>query len=398
MTDAGYKWEELSIFDATSFSNKNFFNTFPNGFNEFNKIDIYLNKTKPLLSINKSKTYKDFFYIYLDLNLFDDLKNSSSGLGLQNDWVNLQIGRGKESWGSGENIHLALNDKSSSYDYFKLSSNYGNLRVSYVHGFLEKYKNSINRFINARGIEWTNRSWLILGLSETIIYSGMNRPLDIGYLNPISSHLEVEMNDRLNISGTSSANAVWQVHMDILFKKKSRISINYLYDELVIDPEIEIGKENGRALSARYSFCKSLNNQNLINFFFSYVNVGTPTFRHGEGTNNFVHMNIPLGWNGGSDSESFEIGFNYFDKNRILLEIGFNNIKSGEDNISQRPYEPYRDYLKGKFPSGEVTNSNRIELNLIFKTKLNLDMLFNYQINLENKNAFNYLMGVRLSV
>ena len=44
--------------------------------------------------------------------------------------------------------------------------------------------------------EWTNRSWLIIGLSETIIYSGENRSLDIGYLNPIGSHLEVEMNNR----------------------------------------------------------------------------------------------------------------------------------------------------------------------------------------------------------
>ena len=56
----------------------------------------------------------------------------------KNNWVNLQLGRGREGWGAGSNIHLAMNDKSKPYDYFKLSSNYGNLRVSYIHGFLEK--------------------------------------------------------------------------------------------------------------------------------------------------------------------------------------------------------------------------------------------------------------------
>ena len=38
-------------------------------------------------------------------------------------------------------------------------------------------------------------------------------------------------------------NAVWQIHMDMLLKKRSRISINYLLDELVIDQFIEIEEE-----------------------------------------------------------------------------------------------------------------------------------------------------------
>ena len=30
---------------------------------------------------------------------------------IQNNWVNLQLG-GREGWGAGSNIHLAMNDKS----------------------------------------------------------------------------------------------------------------------------------------------------------------------------------------------------------------------------------------------------------------------------------------------
>ena len=57
---------------------------------------------------------------------------------------------------------------------------------------------------------------LYLLFSETIIYSGNNRSLDIGYLNPISSHLELELNNRLNTYGSSNSNAVWQLHFDFL--------------------------------------------------------------------------------------------------------------------------------------------------------------------------------------
>ena len=206
------------------------------------------------------------------------------------------------------------------------------------------------------------------------------------------------MNNRLNVYGTSSSNAVWQIHMDMLLKKRSRISINYLLDELVIDPTIEIGKENGSALSFRYSFCTVFKNKNLFNITFSYVNVGTPTFRHGQGMNNFVNKNYPLGWYGGSDSENFEIGLNYLDEKKILVGMYFKNLRFGEESIFKRPYEPYKDYIKDKFPSGKVTRVNSMNFNLLFKTKLNLDVMVDYEITLENKKYHAYLIGTGISI
>ena len=60
-----------------------------------------------------------------------------SGIGDENSWAILQIGRGRESWGSGNDIQLALSENSGTYDYFLLASDYGNIRVRYIHGFLE---------------------------------------------------------------------------------------------------------------------------------------------------------------------------------------------------------------------------------------------------------------------
>ena len=52
--------------------------------------------------------------------------------------------------------------------------------------------------IIGRGIEWNNHKNIILSLSELVVYSGINRPIDFAYLNPLSSHLEIELNDRQN--------------------------------------------------------------------------------------------------------------------------------------------------------------------------------------------------------
>ena len=104
-----------------------------------------------------------------------------------------------------------------------MASDYGKVRVRYIYGFLENVETNINRYITARGFEWTNKRSLIIGFSETVIYSGENRSIDIGYLNPISSHLEIELNNRLNIIGDANSNAVWQIHLDYLIKKNFQI-------------------------------------------------------------------------------------------------------------------------------------------------------------------------------
>ena len=105
------------------------------------------------------------------------------------------IRRGRESWGAGSDIQLALNERSNPYDYFSLSSDYGKIRVKYVHGFLEKVFEDQNRYIVARGIEFTNKKSSVIWISEIVIYSGPNRSFDIAHFNPISSHLETEFND-----------------------------------------------------------------------------------------------------------------------------------------------------------------------------------------------------------
>ena len=94
---------------------------------------------------------------------------------------------------------------------------------------IESIDNNVNRYITARGIDYSNRKSFIIGLSETVIYSGPNRPFDFAYLNPISSHLEIELNDRLNVIGSQNSNAVWQIHLNWVAFQNLRVSCNYLF-------------------------------------------------------------------------------------------------------------------------------------------------------------------------
>ena len=41
-----------------------------------------------------------------------------------------------------------------------------------------------------------------------VVYSGENRTIDFSYFNPISTHLEIELNDRQNDLGSDNGNGV----------------------------------------------------------------------------------------------------------------------------------------------------------------------------------------------
>jgi len=307
---------------------------------------------------------------------FNSGETDLSGIGFQNDWLTLQLGRGRESWGSGNEIQLALSENSPAYDYGMLGLDFGRLRAKYIHGFLESTENDINRYITARGIEWTNGKSLVIGLSETVIYSGEDRPLDIGYLNPISTHLEIELNERLNKSGVSNANGVWQISGDWLINQKLRISANYLFDEFVLDKiEFEEGKENGKAYSGRISYTPILTETSLLTTYLSIITIGTPTFRHGNGFNNFVQRNKPLGWQHGSDGQEVKLGLNYFNRTNLMAQFDVGQRKNGEESITSRPYDPYADYLAGRFPSGSVKESLFITSKLQWWWKPNIMVL-----------------------
>lgn len=387
--DNGENWETHTIFGSPRYPNNN----------TVESDSLIINARMGMHTINGAMalfgfghfTYSNHFYGYLYPRIVNDVdafprysgiprdisrkgfssgETDLSGIGFENDWLMIQWGRGREDWGAGSQISLPLNEYSPAYDYGALRLSFNQLRVKYMHGFLESLDTDVNRYITARGIEYTNKNSFLFGLSEIVIYSGVNRPVDLGYLNPMSTHLEIELNERLNSLGTSNANAVWQASLDWMVKEKVRISGNFLFDEFVIDDvEKDAGKEHGLAYSARIATTPIKTESLSLTTFMSHIKVGTPTFRHGTGSNNFVVRQKPLGWIYGSDGRETVVGINLNYQNSILAEVGIGLRESGEESITSAPYLPYEDYLSGPFPSGEVQKESMFNSSVKWKIK-----------------------------
>ena len=333
--------------------------------------------------VNNPNLFERYSGISRDISRygFTSGETDQSGICFENDWLIFQFGRGRQSWGAGNDIQLGLSENSNSYDYGMLDLDFGNLRVRYFNGYLETDSLFINRYITGRGIEWSNEKNFLIGLSEVVIYSGKYRVLDFSYLNPISTHLEIELNDKHNDLGTDSGNGVWQFSMDYLFRSNLRLSFNYLFDEYVLD---KIQKDANKNNEGGYSFkilhsSKVFSKYNLSNIYFSMIKIGTNTFRHEDGNNNFVARGKPLGWNHGSDGRESKFGLNlYNDRISMLVNANFGRRDLGVNSIIENSYSPYTNYFSAPFPSGDFTKILFLQLGLQWWYKPYLSIIIKF--------------------
>jgi hypothetical protein len=171
-----------------------------------------------------------------------------------------------------------------------------------------------------------------------------------------------------------------------MIKKKIRLSFNLLYDEFILDKIQKFeGKENGRALSGKIDY-KIRDN---LKVFSHIIWIGTPTFRHIIGTNNFIQKGIPLGSSIGSDGDEIAIG-SLFKNNKYFSKLLFGTRRVGDESIIYRPYDIYEDYLKGDFPSGDF--KNYIFLNAVLKYNFNPFSSAFILLDVHNDN-YNYIIS-----
>ena len=307
-----------------------------------------------------------------------------SVIGYRNDWLTGEIGRGRQNWGGFFKDNLAISANSAPYDYGLIELRHKWLKARYFHGYLETVwdEGNYNRYITGRGLEYSNSQNLVMGVSEIIVYSGLNRPLDIGYFNPLLTHLEVELNKRTNRQDDEYAgsNSIWQISGDWLVNKRFRFSGNLLIDEFVLD---EFQLKEGRKSSTAYQFRIAYSNIfNRIAFTLSgdYTRVGSYTFIHQDGYNNFVSRDFPLGTEIGSDGDKGVIGVSVVFPFRIISNMKFGYYRFGERTILNNPYNELDQFTEVSFPSGSVNNNHFFNWLIMYRLKRNLeiDVKFNY--------------------
>ena len=313
-----------------------------------------------------------------------------SGLGYFSNWLNIWYGRSRHNWGTIIGNNLPLSKESPSYESLNINFDLNKYRFSYFHGFLENI-NDFNRYITGKGIEYTNKKNLLFSFQEIIIYSGLNRSLDFAYLNPISTHLDIELNDRDNdFDGYESQNAIWQMSFDYLLKKFFRISWNIAIDEFALDQMSSdtLSSRNDYAYNIR--FCYKNNFLIPSSLIFENIFISKYMFRHSRGENNFVLRNLPLGSNLGSNIDLKRVGIKFLYKDIYFIELFCGLKKIGQNSILNNPYSP--NIFTGYDSSENLIRSDFISFKFGGFIKERMKIYSHFEFEKFNKELKNKLM------
>ena len=78
----------------------------------------------------------------------------------------------------------------------------------------------------------------------------------------------------------------------------------------------------------------------------------------------------------------------YYNNKNLIINIFTGLLVSGEETISNRVFEPYKDYLKGSFPSGVIEEKKYVETDFIYWWKENYSISSSLYFS-KNINAIN---------
>jgi len=295
-----------------------------------------------------------------------------------NGWLLVQFARGRQIWGSTESETMILTTTSPAYDHFMLEGRYKRLKLRFFNGFLESITDevNINRYLVGHGIEYSNHRNLLIVLSELIVYSGENRPFDISFLNPLAFALEVEQNNRTNKDvGSGSSNSLWSAHVDWMPLRGLRLSGDLTIDEFQFDrADRQQGRPDATAYSVRASYSKILG-RIPVTVFSQYTRIGSLTFRHDLGANNFVSRNLPLGSDIGSDADRWQFGTQLVFPIRFIISVKYGFSREGDRSLLLDKYASIERFTSFPFPSGQVQKTRFLDWRIAYRPFRNFEVL-----------------------
>ena len=252
------------------------------------------------------------------------------------DKINLKFGRDYVKWGYGKSGRLFISDNSRPFDMisFKLKS-----RLISLHAIIAQLDQMYNaqRYLNAMRIEIHPVKDLFIGLGQTSLYGGENRPLDFTMSNPLAFYSFTQDNDG------KAMNMMLYTDFSYYFRNRYKFYGEFLIDDFQIDHE-----EKGDLEPNELAFLFGVEGIDLIfgiNGWCEFTQVRNRTYNVPDARpfEKYLHKNLPIGHPLGTDFQSFNFKFDRWLGNHLKLGLGYALIRKGEGTIRGTFTEPWMD-------------------------------------------------------
>ncbi len=296
-------------------------------------------------------------------------------------YLKILLGRDNQNWSPFLGDGLLFSGQSPALDQIRLSMQLGYFRFSYFSSVLDKIFDPdsarfANRYISAHSINFKHPKGIELGLSETVIYGGINRSVELYYLNPILPYYVEQFNQN------APDNILWSLTFDLSFWKDKEFYGEFLIDDFQYDFKSEphqIGYLVGTRLAHLFKLDGSY-------FNLEYGRIGFWVYGADILWNRFSYHDRNLGSALGPDADLIQGSYLYHLRRDFSLQFSTSYKRKGEGKIDMVYPNPLP--AVPKFPSGVVEKTSVFEILGVFqpdaKLKIDLGLQLQSRKNISN--------------
>jgi len=270
----------------------------------------------------------------------------------------LTAGRSYIVFGPGRKSSLLFSSAARPLDNLKLDIFLKHLSFQGITAKLDKM-GDVERYLSAHRLGFYLGNWAI-GLTEAMLYTGTARNLEFAYLNPFLLYHGEQLNGP-DLSGNTLGT------LELSYTGRNWI----VYSEFLID-DIQFDKEEPGDLEPNEVGC--ILGMDIADPFkipgvylgMEYTAITNRTYKTPTRSEWFLHRNVPIGYELGSDLDRFNVLVRKYHKN-LQFALEFDHIRQGEGDLN-KPWDSPWDTLtvaqgySEKFPTGIIQTTNDVGL------------------------------------
>jgi len=271
--------------------------------------------------------------------------------------VSLFLGRDRLSWGESHFSSLILSQDGFPLDMFRLQGQWGMLKFASFAAVLspQDVEDSagtarINRYLSGHRLSFKPCCWLQIGFSETVIYGGENRNMELYYLVPFIWYHGVQLNEGKDDNTFFAVDFNLRPLKDLTF-----------YGELLID-DIQVeskSKSDNEPDELGYMGGTSLANILLpgLEASLEYERISNWTYNQNKPYNRYLHKGKSLGSKLGTDADMLSFSLSGWIAGGLRLGLSYFLTRKGQGRMDAQWTQPWLDAngkYEEKFPTGIV--------------------------------------------
>lgn len=276
---------------------------------------------------------------------------------------NFLMGRFASFWGPGTES-LILSCTGRPMDAFSLRFAWGRVHFTYQHGKLDRLTGSSdsvdvfeNRYFAGHRIDLRLLDNLNIGLSETIIYGGDGRNIELSYLNPLLFFHAVQLNENVD------DNTILCFDVSYYHANRHKLYAQLLVDDYQIDDEEAADDEPDEI-----GYLIGLHSLNLFNLFdlkAEYLKIANRIYNQKLERNRYDNRGELIGHNFGPDGDLIKLSvIRWFESSKKVC-LNFAYKRKGEGSYDDEWSEPWlatENVYSEPFPTGVVEKQYRLSI------------------------------------